>query len=443
MDKQELAELIDNQTKLFRQIVDVEKVLKDLQTKYGSLDIGMDEKQEIQKMSVQMSEYMDKLNSTKSSITERMDQIEKNYQTNSSSGNSGLRYIAPQKIISDQLRERLELKSLETLDAREALMQLAQKRYTHKFDADPSMMLSGRKTVTSLDDSAGPLQVPQFEERIIPPTQEEITLLHRLPVTTTNRSRVHWRREILDQRVDGTGIQSTDFTGEGQGTALGKSDFKFMDESEDMFTFGHTADIAIQILQDQGQLGGYIRNQMMYMSNWDMEDQVMFGNNTSKSLNSINAQATVFTPSLSANLNINQVHYLDVLRLAKLQGDNTYVPTTGFLLNRNDVAEIQVLKDSSGRYLFVNNGMPGSPGEIRPWGIPTIPSNHFEEGNFFALPLSTIELCIRKGWVFDMSTENKDNFEKLLVTLRIYGRAGIKIYYPNSIIKGNFANALQ
>lgn len=441
MPNTELVELIDNQTKLFSQISGLQEELNSMQTKVGSLDIGADEKQKIQNMSQKMSQYMDELNSTKETISTRMDALERRYQNSSS--NSGSQIVAPHKALTKSLCEKLGVESLEGGDARTGLMNLAQKGWTTSLEISPEAMFKGQKTVTSLNTSAGELQIPQYEPSILPPGEEQLTLVRALPMTITNYSRIHWRTEVLSGRVDGTGIQSLDFTGTGQGTALGKSDFVFADHNEEMRTFGHTSDLAIQILQDQGQLNGYIRNRMMYMSNWDLEDQLLFGDNTGMNLNSINAQATAYTPRLSSALNINQVHYLDVLRLAKLQGDNTYIPTTAFLLNRNDIAEIEVLKDNAGRYLFVNNGMPGTPGTIRPWGIPVIASNHFVEDTFYGLPLNQLELCIRKNWMFDISTENKDNFEKLLVTFRIYGRYGIKIYYPNSVIKGTFSGALQ
>ena len=412
---------------------------------------GGDAKTKLNKILTDVATVIDDVSKIRSGYTERMDALEKEQQSMAASKGiaGGVTEVPAVRFIKDY-SAKLGVDPAELHTCQAELSNLVNSKFNRNYTGDFRRYLAPDrfvKAVTSLDTSAGDLQVPEFMESILPPGEELITLIDMLPMTNTLRSRVHWRTERLAGRVNNAGIQSLDFTGVGQGTALGKSDFKFDDHNEEMRTFGHVVDVSLQILQDQPQLMGYMGGRMRYMVRWDLEDNVILGTNKvgavgdqSKQLNSLNTAATAYDLTLVNDLDITRTHRIDVLRTAKLQGDNTYIPTTAFLLNRNDIAAIQVLKDNHGRYLFTNN--VNMPNEIRPWGVPTIGTNHTTEGTFFCIPLNMCELCIRKQWENGISYDNNDNFEKLLVTLRIYGRFGFKMYYPASIIKGSFSTAV-
>ena len=422
----------------------MEQVYKDVRAieAVRGTDTASELKLKVNKMLQDMSDYVDQVSQVKADTTSRMDALEQSLEATRLANGATPESMSMSQQLVEQYTKAAGIEAKDLDGSEYALRQLVQNKFFTRKEADVRRFLFPQRftrAVTSLDGSGGPLQVPAYEEMILPPGEESITLLDRLPTTSTNRSQVHWRTEVLASRTNNAGIRSLDFTGTDQGVGLGVSDFVFADHNIEMRTFGHVAEVSMQMLQDQPQLEGYINGRMRYMIRYDLEDEVLLGTNSGKSFRSINSAATAFNLNLDDAIGLSQTQRIDVLRLAKLQGDNTYIPTTAFILNRNDVAAIQTLKDTDGRYLFTNN--VNQPNEMRPWGVPVIASNHVTQDVFYAIPLNMCELCVRREWESGMSFENNDNFEKLMVTLRIYGRYGFKMYYPASMIKGTFKQA--
>ena len=457
----EVKKLLDKNNELMMKLGKVEEEIIEVRSRLGD-GTSAEDKLKVNKMIDDLAKVTDDLNSYAADGQKRMDNLEQQIAKSAQNPQwSASDQIRPGKTIYENLvksspyADQIEQFPLSS----ESDVIRAVKAYgssVEHTDGDFKKFvfanrLAGKVTLTSLQTnavgSAGALQVPEYMETILPPPQEMITILDMLPVTSTNRSQVHWRKEKLSARVSGAAIQSMDFTGTGQGSALGESSFQFEDFDEEMRTFGHHTNMAYQILADQPQLEGYISSQMMYMVRVDLEEQIIRGTNKTGNsgdqafnLNSLNAAGTAFDTSLISKLQVQQADRLDVLRVAKHQADQTYIPGTLYCLNRTDKVAIELLKDGEGRYKFSNN--VNTVTELRPWGIPLVESNFFTEDQFFVVPMNFCELCIRKAWESGMSTEHSDNFTKLLITMRIYGRYGFKLYYPASIIKGTFATAV-
>lgn len=438
-------DLVEDQTQIFTKINELEVDLKKHQAEINDTlnDSGAEVKEQINKAVNDMADTVKKINESVTQNQERLDNMEKEYQDrvkfSMSTKPASVKFV--ENIYSRIDTDEKDAGLIKTVSD-EQIMSFAQKgNFNAIVDGDPRDLIVPQKALitsaTGSAGSAGPLQVPEYQERIQPPGQQEVTLLNYLPMSMTNRSEVHWRQEKLTARTDGFGVQSIDFTGDGQGTALGESDFQFEDFSARTRTFGHHTDIAIQIIQDQPQLQSYIEGQMMYMVRYNLENQVLYGNPSQpRQWDSFNSSASNYDTALVNDLSVASPQKYDVLRLVKLQGDKTFFPTTLFVMNTDDHASLQLTKDNQGRYLFADSEI------MMPWGVPVVKSYQFTAGSFFGLPLPQIELCVRRGWDSGISFENNDNFEKLIVTLRIYGRYALKMYRPNSITKGTFAAAV-
>ena len=55
--------------------------------------------------------------------------------------------------------------------------------------------------------------------------------------------------------------------------------------------------------------------------------------------------------------------------------------------------------------------------------------------------MNQVEVVLRKAVEIAASTENAEDFENLMATLRAYARFGLKTYQPGSLIEGTFAAA--
>lgn len=422
--QEQLKEQVEESIKLTKKMLDgqesLESRIKTIEEKGGG---AADLKEQVQKMSQDNAKAIDEIKTLtdklREEITERQDEFETKFAGGRGGDGAALDVAAP--VIKALPGERLGF----------------QQKVKSEIDS-VAFVSSQAKAVTSLAASAGDVHVPSYEREIIRPGEQQITLLDVLPQVATDSPLIYWVQEVLGSRTNNAGIQSLDFTGTGQGTALGESDFVFDQKSAETRTYGHTAKIALQMLEDAPQLRGYLENIMRYMVRFDLEDQVLNGDGVGTNFNGLKAQATAYDVTLDAF--VTNIQKLDVLRVAILQCALTFFPATASLLHPKDAASIELLKDSQNRYLFVSN--PNAGQTIRPWGVPVISTTQQTEDEFTVGAMNQVEVVIRKAIEVLISTENEDDFDKLLATIRAHGRGGLKVYQPGSIIDGDFSVAI-
>ena len=465
-------ELVIDHKNLFEQVNNLETQVKALDTQGLS---SSDTKSTIQKMVIDVEKQVkeiakttaaeqEKLEETLKEVEDRFDAMEKRYQK--SRGNvSDILHASVGDAVGAQAFKSLEADRAESLSDEQLnkIHKTARQDFPIKLNMEPEFALKGsripsqayhQKLLTALgtsgstpsDGQAGQLLIPTWQDYIQAPGQERITLLDVIPTIGMTGTKLYWFQEVLGTSRDKVGLQSLDFTGTGQGDALTEANFKFRDFNAETRTFGTYTKFALQILQDVPYLQGYIDNQLMYIVRWDLERRIVRANPTTndsdkglsdeKNFQSLNGMATAYDLTLVTDLGVASPQRYDVLRLAKLQGDKTFFPTTHFVLNPDDHAALQLTKDNDGKYMFPNDKL------MTPWGIPVVMSYQFTQGDFFCLPMNQINLLVRKTWDSGISYEDQDDFIKLKCTLRMYGRYGLICYRPGSVFKGTFPTAL-
>ena len=97
------------------------------------------------------------------------------------------------------------------------------------------------------------------------------------------------------------------------------------------------------------------------------------------------------------------------------------------------------MKDSTGAYIF---GGPQGVTEKRMWGLPTVDTPAQVAGDFlvgaFKIGATVYD---RMAVELLLSTENADDFEKNLATMRAEERIALAVKRPGAFIKGTFATA--
>jgi HK97 family phage major capsid protein len=127
---------------------------------------------------------------------------------------------------------------------------------------------------------------------------------------------------------------------------------------------------------------------------------------------------------------------MDILRRAMTQCRIAEYRPSAIVLHPTDWEEIELTKDSTGQYVWAN---PRSLLGPTLWGLPVIDSTALEEGEFLlgAFDLAA-QIWDRQDARIDVSTENADDFEKNLVTIRGEERLTLTVYRPESFIYGDF-----
>ena len=232
-------------------------------------------------------------------------------------------------------------------------------------------------------------------------------------------------------------VQQTGFTNAANVVAEGQakpySDIKFDIKITAVSTPAHMFKAAKQILDDFSQLQSTIDVEMRYGLKYVEEEEVLFGDGTGAHLKGIVPQASVFSPAFE----VVQPSGIDDLRLAMLQAQLARLPASGHVLHFIDWAKIELTKDSLGRYIL---GNPlGLAGPLL-WGLPVVATEaQAFEGRFLTGAFRTgAQLFDREDANVVISTENADDFEKNLISIRCEERVALAVKRPEAFIYGPF-----
>ncbi|MCO2053009.1 phage major capsid protein, partial [Pseudomonas aeruginosa] len=128
---------------------------------------------------------------------------------------------------------------------------------------------------------------------------------------------------------------------------------------------------------------------------------------------------------------------IDTLRRAILQVRIAEYRASAIALNPIDWADLELSKDSTGQYIWVN---VQDGGQQRMWRLPVIDTNAVPEGEFLVGAFNiAAQVFDREDANVEVSTEDGDNFTKNMVTIRAEERLALAVYRPESFIHGEFA----
>lgn len=250
-------------------------------------------------------------------------------------------------------------------------------------------------------------------------------------------------RDLLTQgRMDGGALEyvkETGFTNSAAPTAeAGKkpeSTMKFDLVSTTAKVIAHFVKASRQILDDASQLASYIDGRLRYGLSYVEEGQLLNGDGTGQNLLGIIPQATAFAaPFDPAGTETG----IDNIRLAMLQATLAEYPSSGIVMHPSDWARIELLKDTTGRYLIGNpQGVIGAT----LWGLPVVQTQAIAVDKFLtgAFQLGA-QIFDRWQARVEVATENEDDFVKNLVTILAEERLALAVYRPEAFVYGDFGN---
>lgn len=219
-----------------------------------------------------------------------------------------------------------------------------------------------------------------------------------------------------------------------EGSAKPYSEIEFEAKIQAVATIAHMFKASKQVLDDFKQLASLIDSEARYGLDLAEETEILFGSGTNASLHGIVPQASNFAPAFQ----VERQSGIDDLRLAMLQAQLARVPATGHVLHFIDWAKIELQKDEIGRYVLANP--LGLMGPVL-WGLPVVPTEipqflgKFLTGAF----RDAAQLFDREEANVVISTENADDFEKNLISIRAEKRLGLAVKRPEGFIFGPFS----
>lgn len=302
----------------------------------------------------------------------------------------------------------------------------ALKTFTQNVERGKSISIPVQNAVISTDIPEGvvePTRLPGIDKM----PKQRLFVRDLISTGKTNSSVIFW-------------IQQTGFTNKAaaikENTTKPYSDIKYGTKHTPVTTIAHMFKASKQILDDFAQLQTDIDIEMRYGLKYVEEQEILFGDGTDPHLEGIVPQASAFNALFEPEMQNN----IDILRLAMLQAQLARLPATGHVLHYIDWAKIELTKDKNGQYIFAN---PLSITGPVMWGLPVVPTeieafkSKFLTGAFQA----GATIYDREEANVVISTENTDDFEKNMISIRCEERLALAVKRPEAFIFGDFPTA--
>lgn len=296
-----------------------------------------------------------------------------------------------------------------------------------------TMKGSARMEVKNIVNATGQNQ-PLVPDQRVPGIQQLPNRIFRirqlLPTGQTSSNLVQYVQELLFTNAAGPQAGGSP-TVAGEGNVKNQSDLTFNLQNAAVVTLAHFMLASTQILDDAPMLASYINGRLIYGLALEEENEILNGDGTVGTLNGLMNQATGYNRGYAGTR-------IDTLRrgITQLQLSE-YVPEF-IVLNPADWENIELTKDTQGRYIIAN---PQSLLGPTLWGLPVVPTNSMRAGQFLlANGTMAAQIWDRQSASVLLSREDSDNFRRNMVTLLAEERLALTVYRPTALIKGTFSN---
>lgn len=256
--------------------------------------------------------------------------------------------------------------------------------------------------------------------------QRELTIRDLLTVTPTDSGSVDYAKQTT---------RTNNAAPVAEGATKPTSAYVWTIANVPIRTIAHLAKLTRQAIDDAKQLKGEVEQEMRYGLKIVEEDELLNGDGTGQHLTGLVPNATDF----SANITLAAPTKIDIIRLAMLQAELALYPVDGHVLNPADWADIELTKTSEGAYIFANpQGLAGA----RLWARPVVSTPAMSAGDFLTGGFKLQTLYDRMSPEVLIASENSDDFEKNLYTMRCEERLALAIKRAAALITGDFESAI-
>lgn len=283
---------------------------------------------------------------------------------------------------------------------------------------------NGLKQITTVEGSGGAgvwsTRLPGVIEEPLRP----LSIRDLLDTGSTDSNLIEWVRENV-------------FTNEAdvvsEGALKPESNITYERQDVPVRTIAHWIRASKQVLADFKQLQTLINGRMRWGLKIVEENQILYGDGTGENLLGLIPQATAYNTALTRTGDT----MIDIIRHAILQVRLAFYPASGIVLSPTDWHNIELTKDNENRYLMAS---PSSRTPPMLWGLPVVESDGMGTSGEFLVGAFRLAATMfdREEAAILLSTEDRDNFIRNLVTILAEERLALAVTRPAAFVHGGF-----
>lgn len=296
-------------------------------------------------------------------------------------------------------------------------------RFSMAFDTSVNAAIT--TTTGTADGNAGAGIVPNRLPGIVTPPQRQLRMRDLIAPGRTDTGIVQY-------------VKESGFTNNAapvaETAAKPESSLKYERVDTTTKVIAHWFQASKQVLSDFPQLSSIIQARGIYGLKLKEDGQILNGDGTGENLLGIIPQATAYAPP--GGITTTDPTLLDQLRFAMLQAYLAEYPPSGAVMHPVDVARAETVKDSTGRYIV---GNPATADGVKTlWGMPLVETVAMQVDKFLVGAFN-LAAQLFDQWVVrvEISTEDRDNFIKNMVTILIEERLALAVYRPEAFVYGD------
>jgi len=285
------------------------------------------------------------------------------------------------------------------------------------------LTLNVQNAITSGSASAGGLIAPSRESEIVGLPRRKFFVRDLLSRTTTTSNLQQYARLVTRDLLAAVVAENT---------LKAESNLEWQMDEAPVRTIAHWIPVSRNALDDAPQLQGEIDGELIYGLDLAEENEILSGDGTGQHLSGLITNATAYGGTYEPT----GATAIDKLRFALLEASLSNYPADGMVLNEIDWALIETSKDAENRYIFANPLQMAGP---ILWGRAVVPTTEIDEDKFLVGAFkAAATIYDRMDTEVLISSEDRDNFVKNMLTVRAEKRLALAVKRPAALIYGDF-----
>ena len=280
-------------------------------------------------------------------------------------------------------------------------------------------------SITSLSTSAGAMIPVDHRPEIVGLPKRRLTVRALIAPGRTTSNLVQYARQTT--RTNNAAVVS-------EGAQKPESVYAWEQDDAPVRTIAHWVPVSRQAMDDADLLMSTIDGELRYGLNLTEEAELLSGSGSGEHIHGIIPQATAYETARDSTGDTR----FDTLAHALAQSEVALLPATGIVMNIDDLEALKLIKDGEGRYI---GGGPFGPPITTIWGRAVVGTPAMTEGSFLVGAfLDGAQIFDRMDAEVLVSSEDRDNFIKNMLTCRGEQRLAMAVKRPAAFIHGTFAN---